>query len=990
MAKPVAKSDRPDSPPPPGFARAKPPYAGAAPGGLSAFPPCSGRGEQGRNPAGLIVGALAGLAAAWIAAGDAGLLHYALRHALMWVAMLAAVVACWPEKRGLGATLWIVAAAVAAVVMTASSLAPVNVMAAPVLLAGLAWGRTGRDRRVLALAAQAVAIFGIYRIAVTSIPTLWILMDSVGGWLGLVGGKIAGRPLSIGATFAGVDVLVLAGAFYGLWLVATPAPRLARGLWAAGAIVAGHLLYLTLLAYAPDLMAAIPVPPPEPGRTYVLPSDIPPWSFWEAVATLLPWNFVALAGIIQLIVAGAMLRWAQPPDSGYATSPLFSGAVGIVVAAAVLGAAVLLPLATVRYSQPASLEGKKFVVNQEGFLNWLRPEHGEYGRLAIGMYGMLPDLVASYGGTLVKTTEFSDAELKSADAVIIIFPNKPWKKGQLERIWKFVAGGGTLLLVADHTTRDAVPDLDNTPNQPLPPGYTVVATSALAPGVPEIGSTIGSDKFVVLSPEGEVFAHSLADTEDEAVRNVRLKIGTRFNDVLFPTAIRVNFDTAEWAIGGWLDCYEAMAHPTTTWSPSDRNDFGVVIGASLNVRSPARPLILGKWGWNDLGDTGSPRAMLGNGKYDAGERLGNVFLAAEQPFGKGKVIVFGDTSTLTNGINIGSYGYTGSLLAYAAGRTSAPPWDWQLLGFLAALVAIAALAVRPPLWLTGATALAAAVILAACFSVTHAMNTPVPQGRPERPIAYIDMSHLEAFSQEGLRDDGMMGLELTLMRNGYLTLAMSDFSDEALQQAAVFVSVAPAREFTAAEREAVRRFVERGGIFICTVGWDERLGSQRLLADFGLRVGQPGDPTREPSPFGHFKAPFIQVGNEMHFVRFHAGWPVAADLPPGSPEAVPLGYGADNVPVILMRPVGQGKVVLIGDTCFAMNKNLEHMDGSPFERMRENADFWRWLISFLRGGQEWLPPPNVPPLAEPQPAAPPPAASPPAAPPPAPPSEVLP
>jgi hypothetical protein len=38
-----------------------------------------------------------------------------------------------------------------------------------------------------------------------------------------------------------------------------------------------------------------------------------------------------------------------------------------------------------------------------------------------------------------------------------------------------------------------------------------------------------------------------------------------------------------------------------------------------------------------------------------------------------------------------------------------------------------------------------------------------------------------------------------------------------------------------------------------------------------------------------------------------------------------------------------------------MNKNLERVDGSPFEGMRENADFWRWFLDFVRGRPGWIP-----------------------------------
>jgi hypothetical protein len=70
-----------------------------------------------------------------------------------------------------------------------------------------------------------------------------------------------------------------------------------------------------------------------------------------------------------------------------------------------------------------------------------------------------------------------------------------------------------------------------------------------------------------------------------------------------------------------------------------------------------------------------------------------------------------------------------------------------------------------------------------------------------------------------------------------------------------------------------------------------------------------------------------------------------------------------DIPVIIMsrprlkdRDTGgdrdaDGLVVVVGDTEFAMNVNLEELErGYPIEELRENAVFWRYLISLLREG----------------------------------------
>ena len=63
--------------------------------------------------------------------------------------------------------------------------------------------------------------------------------------------------------------------------------------------------------------------------------------------------------------------------------------------------------------------------------------------------------------------------------------------------------------------------------------------------------------------------------------------------------------------------------------------------------------------------------------------------------------------------------------------------------------------------------------------------------------------------------------------------------------------------------------------------------------------------------------------------------------------------------------------MLVGDTGFVMNKNLEWEDGRAFEGMRENADFWRWYLTDLTDRPRWIPPkpgtPREEPPAEPIP-----------------------
>jgi hypothetical protein len=765
------------------------------------------------------------------------------------------------------------------------------------------------------MASAGVLVFVIYRFALAAVPWLWTLTDHTGTALSRVAGFISRQPLQTGATFAGLDFLVLTGALLAMsWGFIPPSVR-PRWWRVAGAMAAAHLVFLIILSFAPRILALLPPPPTLPSAFGVR----APWDWAQAVRSLVPWNLPALGALLHLVVVGwllqILLRQPDRKDERAAVAPAEPFWRRHRLAMLLIALALVVPPLAAWTPTRASLEHRKIVVYEKGFLNWLRPKHGEYGRLSVGMYGMLTDFLQHYGAHGVVSPDLSEADLRDTDLVVLIFPNKPWADGQVERIRRFVRNGGSLLLLGEHTVRE----------------------------------------------------------KDGA---------NRFNDVLEPTALRVAFDSAMFEVGGWLESYDALQHPATAGLEDHRNEFGAVIGASVEARWPARPVLVGRYGFSDQGDATNDESkggsMMGNHHYDAGEKLGDQILAAEQRFGRGRVMVFGDTSGFSNGILFGSHDFVARLLAVlcsgawiSSARLGCAAIGLGLLAWLAARTTKMAGTLQP----SGPIALALAVLgLAASSTATSAWNhraaTVLPDGRFATPnrLAYLDTSHAERASLESWRDDGLGGFELTLMRNGYLTLGLHDFTAERLQRAGLLFSAAPSRPFTASEIRIVREFVESGGIFICTVGWPEASASRALLAELGFYVGGIGAATSgqpEPKPYGHFKAPYFNGGDYMAYVRFHAAWPVESS----DPQARPLAYGPrdpqaspdqPDPTVILMRRSGRGKIVVVADSEFATNRNLEHEGGQPFEGMRENADFWRWLLDTLNDQTPWTPPKPAP------------------------------
>ncbi len=832
---------------------------------------------------GPVIAAIAGLAAAWIAAGSTGLLAHPLRRTLTLAALGVVIIAQRPFPwRGSKGLFKLLATVGLAAYMIASSLPVINVMSVPLVLASLAATFRGQAKKMLCIVSASVAVFGLYRMACTCIPLVWSMTDLLGRALGNIGGLITHQSIYVGSTFAGLDFLVLMSVLWVFWLASSPRPRKKRAIYGFAAILGGHICYLIVMSYTQQLLAGVAEPAAQTG-----------WSWAALFHKAIPWNLPVLACVIHLLIVSAMLRWPAGPgetEQNYIKTSAAYTRNQYILRFGTPVLAILLPVIIALYPGKPDLQGKKIVFYEKGFLNWLKPMHGQYGRLSSGMYGMLPVFIESLGASSLISPDLSDNDLQDADALVLLFPDDPWAEGQLERIWDFVHRGGSLLVMGEHTTRD------------------------------ENGNN-------------------------------------RFNEVLEPTSIRVEFDSGTFTVGGWLQSYVAIAHPATTGVPDERNQFGVVIGASLETKWPARPLLIGRFGWSDMGDEGSGRAMMGNGHYDSGEKLGDLILAAEQPLGKGRVIAFGDTSGLTNGINVSSHVFNSRLFGYLAGRkrNAHPIWR-QLLGILSCGLLLGLLTRQTSEGRIVLITLCLAGSLAASTAISRSANEILPDGRYKLPnnLAYIDTSHLEANSGESWRPEGIGGFILTLMRNGYLTLSLPELTAERLVRSDLLVSVAPSRSFSSREQTAIREFVLNGGTFIFMAGLDRAGPSHSLLSTLGFSIGNPGPNPIEPEVMGHFKSPYLssETGNQRVHVRFHAAWPVSCN----DPTARVIAYGLNNLPVITLRQLGAGKVVVIGDTCFVANMNLEWEGGEPFEGMRENADFWRWFITQLRDQEMWIPP----------------------------------
>ena len=133
------------------------------------------------------------MVAAWLAAGSTGLLGHPLQHALTWLALAVALVAGWPrENQSFGTWAILAGSAVFSLLLTASSLPAVNVLAVAIVLAAMAQvsrgltGRVAADRGPGRRGARAVSL----RLRLDSLWFGWPPRTRLAGDVG----RLADRP----------------------------------------------------------------------------------------------------------------------------------------------------------------------------------------------------------------------------------------------------------------------------------------------------------------------------------------------------------------------------------------------------------------------------------------------------------------------------------------------------------------------------------------------------------------------------------------------------------------------------------------------------------------------------------------------------------------------------------------------------------------------------------------------------------------------------
>ncbi|MDD2836718.1 MAG: hypothetical protein PHY05_11305, partial [Methanothrix sp.] len=515
--------------------------------------------------------------------------------------------------------------------------------------------------------------------------------------------------------------------------------------------------------------------------------------------------------------------------------------------------------------------------------------------------GAIKRYLENMGGVVESLNSTNSRELKDTlkDANILILLNlkKGFSSTDLQSIKEYVKNGGGLLVFAEHTSM-FVPDQD---------------------------FASGRDYL---------------------------------NDVLDPTGIRINSDTADYIPEHWQYAATALPHPVTRNLGFDLTTSSV--GASLSLSGKARPLIIGRFAFSDKSNQSTP-GHLGDRIYEPGEVLGDLVIAACDTYGKGKVLVFGDTSYIFNNELPFRYNLVYNSASWLTSRESGYATDQYYASFFLLFALIAYIfadrtiikrnRIKISLRFLIYLALAAALSLGLAASINNSLMKA--HDEPQEDVAWIDYTHLNQFNLENYRDDGVAGLTLNLFRNGFLPqILQKDNSISDIRKGSVAIIIAPNKDYTAKEALEIKEFVEAGGLLILCAGHKSAGPMDLILKSFGLGIGE--------LPLGSF--PWIEethaTGGQAivspenlkrywHKPKFMEAYPVLAD---GEYKPIAwMRYNGVAYNLIIQKSVGQGNVILIGDSRFLLNENLEHLSQGVGKENRDQYQLqWLGNIEILR------------------------------------------
>lgn len=527
-----------------------------------------------------------------------------------------------------------------------------------------------------------------------------------------------------------------------------------------------------------------------------------------------------------------------------------------------------------------------------GLMTLSAPDRNDFTTRLDAHFGGFERLMAMHGwNTTHIPPEFTSQQIEPLTILMVINPTEHFTSTQREAIESFVYRGGRLLVLGDHT---------------------------------DIGGTMRP-----------------------------------LNQLLEFTSIEFNFDSAVpldapgWK---WRNSLRGGFHPFFNLKRND--SLGISVGATLDVGSDAQIVVVGEKSFADDGRPEFGESRLGDLAYSPGESRGGLPLVAEQRVGAGVVQVWGDTA----GFQTLSITRTGRHLISnleLLARRLPPDVPKTTVVFLAGGFVLLALIVfrRNTIFLFGALLVGVTTIGFGSARVLSSHPTPL---RSLKDVAVLDASHDPSYPNNDDPKKSLTRLSDLFYRTGTILVEGSDFVEIIEASPQTWVIVAPNRTYSEAEASRLSDYVRGGGRLILVGGHEHRSALANVLVEFSLDIEPsiygPAHRSRlvrqewRSSVLGEAVRSSNDTQNDKNDrngvdtpypaeIHFKESYPILA----GDAQPLVTCWGR---PIAVAKKYGMGSLILIADSRFVNNENLQY-GPSSFETIDErNARFLYQCLAF--------------------------------------------
>lgn len=712
------------------------------------------------------------------------------------------------------------------------------------------WGKNARRWTALSI----TALFSSFvQFAVGSGAAAASAQSLVGAAASSIASMVAGRTIDFGPTFAGLDVFIAA-----LVLIAARSLQIGRGAGRNVLVATVTLFFLWIIHFRILALLQVGIGNDDSRFGKFL---------LDASRAIFPRNVGVLA-LLHGIGAVAFFERSAPREAesiGVDAHPRRLAIAGIGAAAI---ATVVLLATPFRIANDARVSRIGFY--EKGFLNWSSPNDLVFGMGAPGMFGLLPPLADACGRKHTMIESIDRDALAQIDVLVIANQDEVFTDDTLDAIDEFVAGGGGLVVIGDHTSGRHGKTVLNQPLRRTHIRFNFDNAEFL------IGGWIESLDFA---------RHPITIGLDDRMNDSGSVIGASL-DVRYPAHALV-VGRHGFSDPGDLNAEQNAYMGNRLMDPGERVG-DVVLFAAENVGS-GRVVV--------IGDTS---AFVNGALPRTSAMVDRIFAWAG---GRGPDSI----GFLRELAAAAVFAGTAFGLALHAKRVRGLPLITAGVAFFGMFLSDAVM-----------TSAASSEMPDARPSTASAATMPsAPSSRPSvgtiEHIAVIDDSRINRQSREGMREQSLGAVTLNLMRRRFFPVIMRRFDPALLEHAKIVFLIAPADAIGEADVESYADYLEKGGTVVLATGHEEREGAAGLLAKTGIRVTNEPLGRSQGEVVGHTSKPI-----------FSKAWAVTG----GTPLVT-----AWEKTIVARNPVGKGEIIVVGDADFFLDRNIETDEGAAMDNI---------------------------------------------------------